>query len=65
MNTDNRNPLENTLKEMTDPVKGRQWICTYREGKLKASNPLIDFSRELLIDVYHWTHTEKTMLIVL
>ena len=49
---------------IVDQRKGNSYICTMKNGKL--FHPVhMDFSRELRKEVYHWTHTDKTMLIML
>lgn len=57
--------FENGEIVLVNQRTGKQRICTYRNGELKTTNPFINFTVELEMSVWNWTHTEKTMLIVI
>ena len=48
---------------IVDQRCGRQYICKYRNGKL--IHQYHDFSREIEREVWNWTHTAQTMVVVI
>ncbi len=55
---------ENGEVVIVDQRIGKNYLCKCKNHQLK--HPIhLDFDRECRLNVYSWTHTSKTMLIVI
>ena len=55
---------ENGEVVILDQRIGKNYLCKCKNRQLK--HPIhLDFEREYQLNVYSWTHTSKTMLIVI